>query len=408
MRACRAAAIDAPDRLEAERLREPFELGDRRREILVGRRPAAAPRRRPRWAAHLRGSRTWGADLTAISSANAEEQLGEPPRRLGMEHVAGAGDDLEPRAGQRIAQAPRASGRKYAADRSPPSSSTGVCDAWRARRSAAGTRSAPRSRRGSRRTSRSRGRGRRAACARTRRRRARCAGRTRPRPGPPCSAAIAVVLGEERVGAAGASSEAAIGGSISTAPSSGRRRITSSATTAPKLEPTTSARLGRGTSARARPDPRRWSSSGRSYAIRENRCASTGDASWIDHVVWSAALPWISNTRVVMAAIIGDRWRHPDDDRGPKSSSSAAFAATVAPASASEARPMPTLAAPCGQAAATARGRRPSTTNATARSRAAAWAGSSPPRIAGSAARSRSRSCSSRPATSCRGSSARR
>jgi hypothetical protein len=90
--------------------------------------------------------------------------------------------------------------------------------------------------------------------------------------------------------AARASSLAAIGGSISTAPRTrpGRRRNSSSVTTAPKLEPTTivgpSTRPAASSACSSTLPPRR------SYAISENLSASAL-ASWIDHVVWSAAEP---------------------------------------------------------------------------------------------------------------------
>ena len=197
-----------------------------------------------------------------------------------------------------------------------------------------------------------------------------------------------------------ASSLGAIGGSISTSPrtSAGRVRASSSAITAPKLEPhddhpgleqrgrvrrVAVDRAGRPPVVRDQREPRRQRrSAGAARSCGRSRCRGRATRAARSRRGRHGATPTCS---AMMPDVLP-----PDDD---------AFAETIAPTPTAP----PSEPASC---AAVARRRAPrrgavrELSSSTARSRAAAWAGSSPPRIAGSAARSRSRSCSIRPAIS--------
>jgi hypothetical protein len=106
--------------------------------------------------------------------------------------------------------------------------------------------------------------------------------------GPPCSAARRSYSARNTAGAASVASEAPIGGSINTAPAHAGvpRRITSSAITAPKLDPTIIAGADPSNSIASSACCSTVPVLRRVYEVSVNLSTSPDrGASWIDHVV---------------------------------------------------------------------------------------------------------------------------
>ena len=308
-RAC-AALHDARDRIEPERLREPLELGDRRRELAVGdagqlhrddhRRWTLVAGREPAeycCVSNIEGRAPYPIPTAA---ANPISSSREPARRLGVQHVAGVGDRDEPASGsagrERLERGPKQRRRALAADEQRGTvhvRELGVARAVRDERDRVGADLGP--------ALRASARGTRAGSARSASAPSTVRRKNSPAAGPP---SVATRRSNSSKNARCAPR------------ASGRRSAASAARSAPRRRRASGRRpreLERDHRAEARADddravptttprdprraPRRWCARSRGRARPARTGPSATSASWIDQVVWSVALPWTRTTR---------------------------------------------------------------------------------------------------------------